>query len=280
MAAEPADITNPDPHVRAAAYRILGAREADARQGIGLRTDGLPDIIWCEVPAGDFIYQRDEIRTLPTFFMAKYPITYKQFQAFITAPDGFANATWWDGFHSDGLKQQRSGPRDQEFKYWNHPRDRVSWYDAVAFCRWLSAHHAGKNGFVRSAEIRLPTEEEWEKAARGTDGRTYPYPGPFDPTKGNTAESKIGQTSAVGIFPEGASPYGVMDMSGNVWEWTATNFQIFKNHDVGTSYVRVLRGGSWCYWEGFASTISRIRGHPASRNLNSSGFRLMCLTPS
>jgi len=191
--------------------------ENDTRAGVGLRADGLPDIVWCEVPAGEFIYQEDERVTLPAFHIAKYPVTYKQFQAFIDAPDGFSNVKWWDGLHKDGLKQQRSGPGDQAFKFWNHPRERVSWYDAMAFCRWLSAK-------LRD-EITLPTEEEWEKAARGTDGRAYPHEGAFDPTKGNTAESGIGQTSAVGVFPDGASPYGVMDMSGNVWEWTLTEHE-------------------------------------------------------
>ena len=150
---------------------------------------------------------------------------------------GFSNAKWWDGLHEDGLKQQRGGSDEQRFKFWNHPREQVSWYDAMAFCRWLTAK--------LKYEITLPTEEQWEKAARGTEGHEYPYTGVFDPTKGNTAESGIGQTSAVGVFPDGASPYGVMDMSGNVLEWTLTEYQTRYSNNISNSEHRVLRGGSW-----------------------------------
>ena len=91
--------------------------ENDPRPGVGLRADGLPDIVWCEVPAGEFIYQFVQRLTVSSFHIAKYPVTYKQFQAFIDAPDGFSNIKWWDGLHEDGLKQQRGGPNDQRFQF-------------------------------------------------------------------------------------------------------------------------------------------------------------------
>jgi hypothetical protein len=197
-----------NPVGRATAYRVLGSFDADNRRGIGLTDQGLPDIDWVEIPAGEFIYHSGERRSLPTFSIARYPITYRQFQAFIDAEDGFHNSQWWQGLAADA--EHKAAPDEQWFKYWNHPRENVSWWDAVAFCRWLSA----KLGYA----VRLPTEQEWEKAARGTDGREYPYEGEFDAAKGNTHETGIRQTSAVGIFPDGASPYGVLDMSGNVEE--------------------------------------------------------------
>ena len=252
------------PQERATAGREIN-KIGDPRPGVGLRPDGLPDIVWCEVPAGEFIYQKDERVTLPAFHIAKYPVTYKQFQAFIDAPDGFSNATWWDGLHEDGLQDQRGGPGEQRFKFWNHPRERVSWYDALAFCRWLTDQ--------LDCTIMLPTEEQWEKAARGTDGREYPFSGEFDPTKGNTAESGIGQTSAVGVFPDGASPYGVMDMSGNVWEWTLTEYETRNYGTVNSNNARVLRGGSWRNTQYLARSTYRLHNDPTERS-SSNGFRV------
>jgi formylglycine-generating enzyme required for sulfatase activity len=120
---------------------------------------------------------------LPTFWIAKYPITYRQFHAFIDAEDGFRNDAWWQG-----LVKRETEPGDQAFKFWNCPCENVSWYDAVAFCRWLSA----KLGYA----ITLPTEEQWEKAARGTDGRTYPWGNECTPGYANIDETQ----EAVGSY--------------------------------------------------------------------------------
>ncbi len=251
-------------HGRAKIGRLLSGL-GDPRRGVGLRADGLPDIFWCEVLGGGFIFQNGEKpMMLPTFKIAKYPITYKQFQAFIDAPDGFKNEDWWRGLHTDGLEQQRGGPGKQDFKFGNHPCENVSWYEAMAFCAWLSA----KLGY----EIRLPTEPEWEKAARGTDGRAYPYEGDFDAEKGNTSETGIGQTSTVGIFPGGASPYEVLDMSGNVWEWTVTDYYHPEANDMSAAVPRVLRAGSWLYDMYNARTSNRDMYYPHSR-FRDYGFR-------
>jgi formylglycine-generating enzyme required for sulfatase activity len=110
----------------------------------------------------------------------------------------------------------------------------VSWHDAVAYCQWLS-EATGK-------ECQLPTEAEWEKAAGWDEEQgvkwTYPWGNQFDASLCSTAESGIGDTTPVGVYPGGASPYGVMDMAGNVWEWTATESE-------GEKGLKVLKGGSW-----------------------------------
>jgi len=257
----------PDPVGRAAAYRVVGRFNADRRAGIGLRDDGLPDMVWCAVDdQREWTYQDKKHPPLPPYQIAKYPITYIQFQAFIDAADGWQNPAWWDGLaFPDG---HNVTPGDQAFKYDNHPRERVSWYDAVAFCRWLSA----KLGY----EIRLPTEQEWERAARGTDGREYPYTGKVDPAKGNTSETGINQTSAVGIFPEGESPVGALDMGGNVWEWCLSDYYNpaaeAGQELLNTNNARVLRGGSWNFGQGDARAAYRNLSHPEFRG-NSVGFR-------
>lgn len=130
-----------------------------------------------------------------------------------------------------------------------HPINCVDWPQAEAFCAW--------------AHKRLPTEEEWEYAARGSDGRKYPW--------GNKAPdsqlcwSRSDGTCEVGGFPEGASPFGVLDLAGNVWEWTASSLCSYPNHQC-TDHPRVLRGGGWV--ESRASSVRatyRSGGAPESR---------------
>ena len=117
-----------EPEQRNLAGELLGARpEHDTRRGVGLRPDGLPAIDWVEVPELDaqgrreFIYQEDERRVEPTFWMARYPVTYAQFQAFVDAEDGYGDAHWWEGL--DAPDDVRSAPGEQAFRYWNHPRE-------------------------------------------------------------------------------------------------------------------------------------------------------------
>ena len=233
------------PPERADAGRLLG-KLGDPRPGVGLRSDGLPDIAWCEVPAGEFIMGSKDDEPgfignetpqhrlrLGAFRISKYPVTLAQFTAF-ASDRGYSNARFWQqaqkaglwqqgklhGFHWDpkALKRQEdwfdkpSNP-DEPFNVGNHPMVEVNWYEAIAFCLWL--------GDKLEQQVTLPTEAQWERAARGMDGWTYPWGEKLTRDHANYNEAGMGTTTAVGIFPRGANPEtGVQDMSGNVWEWT------------------------------------------------------------
>jgi hypothetical protein len=255
------------PAERAEAGRILG-HIGDPRPTVGLRADGLPHIAWFEVGGGEFVYQSGGHLVLPKFHIAKYPVTFAQFQAFIDAEDGFQSAQWWKG-----LAKRPKEPGTQRWPIPNHPRENVSWYDAIAFCRWLSAKLREK--------IRLPTEQEWEKAARGTDARQYPWGDDFssgsanvDETQGGIGSVYLERTTAVGIYPSNVSPYLAYDMSGNVWEWCLNDFKDPANTSVEGLAPRVLRGGSWYASADNAQTTARHKEEPATQ-LSSIGFRVV-----
>lgn len=235
---------------------------------------------WCAVPAGEFLYGENKQKlTLPAFTIAKYPITYSQFQVFIDAKDGFHDSRWWDG-----LAGRSDQPGDQAWGIADHPRERVSWYDAIAFCRWLSFRLGGSYDLdqVAAWAVRLPTEFEWEKTARGTDGRVYPWGNDFDKNKTNTYESGINKTTSVTAYPQGASPYGVLDMAGNVWEWCLTDydnpFLDVTKENVRSDAPRVLRGGGWYSNDNDARAAARLRYNPNPRYLGQ-GFRVVCAAP-
>ncbi len=254
----------------------------DPRPGVGAK-NGLPDIDWVTIPGEDeWTYQDGKGHGLPTFEIARHPITFAQFQTFLDDPDGFADERWWEGLADEEYRRSnQEAPGTQRFQYANHPRESVSWYDAMAFCRWWSwklTNRVYTLDEIAQWPVRLPTEYEWEKAARGNTGWTYPYGDEFDATKGNTSETGIDLTSAVGIFPDGASPYGVLDMSGNVWEWCLTDYSNPAEHpeaeDLQTSARRVLRGGSWYDDANDARAVFRDDYDPFNRDVNN-GFRVL-----
>ena len=221
----------------------------------------------CEVPAGEFLYgEKNQKLALPTFDIAKYPVTYSHYQVFIKAQDGFEDGRWWQGLGTDG--DHRNQPGEQRWRMPNLPCEHVSWYDAMAFCRWLSFRLGGIYDIDRLGKwlLRLPTEFEWEKAARGTGGLIYPYGNKFDESKGNTYESGIGQTTLVTQYPQGASPYSVLDMSGNLWEWCLTDCDSpqlkASDENIHATTRRVLRGGSWFNPRDDARAVYRLIGHP------------------
>jgi formylglycine-generating enzyme required for sulfatase activity len=234
--------------------RVLGLLGCP-RSGVGLRPDRLPDIVWSEVPAGDFIMGSDQDsdnpkRTAhiePAYAISKYPITYEYFQTFIEAADGWHNPMWWERLAA--TEHHKAQPDEQAYKYENHPRERVSWHNAVAFCRWLSA----KVGY----EVRLPTEREWERVARLTDGLAYPYGGEFNAAKGNTRYTGIGHTSA-----DGASVAEAHYLSGNVLDCCLTAYeqstQRAEEKDMRSNTYRVIRGGSWLSNRDYARVVPSL----------------------
>ena len=180
------------------------------------------------VPEGEFVYQKDQRISLPAFEMDRKLVTNWDFERMIPARE------------RDG----RSAGEQQ-------PVVNVNWYEARLYARWRGS--------------RLPGEHEWEKAARGTEGREYPWGNKFDAAKCNTADSQIGATTPVGKYRNGASPYGCLDMAGNVWEW------MDDWYDDREEY-RVLRGGSWYDFHGLARSAFRNYYLPAGQ-FNVIGFR-------
>jgi formylglycine-generating enzyme len=164
------------------------------------------------VPAGEFLYRDDKKKLhLDEFWIAKTPVTNMEYARFVADAEHESPQHW----------KGKTPPADIA----DHPVIYVSWHDAKAYAAW--------------AGMELPTEQQWEKAARGTDGRKYPWGDEWRENYGNTGESGIGKTTPVGQFsPQGDSPYGCVDMAGNVWEWT-------DSLDNGGEDWRVLRGGPW-----------------------------------
>jgi formylglycine-generating enzyme required for sulfatase activity len=159
----------------------------------------------------------------------------------------------------------------------------VSWYEALAFCRWLTEQLRERGELDHEHVISLPTEPQWEKAARGTDGRIYPWGDDPDPDRANYDDTGVGATSAVGCFPRGASPYGVLDLSGNVWEWCLTKLEndyhdYVQDDNLEGDSRRVLRGGAFPYYTRLARCAYRLLNLPFYRNRNF-GFRV-CVSPS
>jgi len=180
---------------------------------------------------------------------------------------GYENPRWWEG-----LPQHEAGPGERGWHLPNYPRVSVSWYSAMAFCRWL--------GTQLGAEVRLPTQLEWEKAARGTSGNIYPWGMKYIPGYSNINESLSGlsanylrQPVAVGVYPHAVSPYGVYDMIGNVWEWCLNEFHNAASIEAGGEDPRMLCGGSWDSDRLFAHTARRRGEHPGAR-FTDIGFRV------
>jgi formylglycine-generating enzyme required for sulfatase activity len=202
--------------------------------------------------------QPQHILSLPAFEIAKYPVTNEEYHLF-TSDVAYKLPRDWTGF---------TFREDTE----SHPVVGISKTDAEAYIDWLN-RRTGMN-------FRLPTEGEWERAARGTDGRIFPWGNTFDPWRCNTAESVKKGTTAVGFYsPGGDSPSGAVDMVGNVWEWTQSlflpyPFSLHERTDGAKARGRyVVRGGAWYYSRKLARCAAR-EGILTDYVSSSIGFRL------
>jgi len=273
---------SPQPVTRRAEAGVLLAKLGDPRPGVGVAANGLPDIDWIEIPPGQFVMGSRQGETrwaderpqfvcdviIEPYQISRYPITVAQYGCFVKA-GGYTTDKYWT---NAGLKWRRdnnvTGPEDYQevFQTANHPRVGVSWFEAAAFCNWLAE--------MTGLKIALPTEAQWERAARGTDGRKYPW-GDEEECKQrcNMGETGIGHTSAVGLFPTGDAECGAADMAGNVWEWCENKYK------EGEEW-RVLRGASWDdYAPGRLLSSCRYNTRPGSRG-GDVGFRCVLVVGS
>lgn len=288
----------------------MGVRLAligDDRPGVSLDAAGFPEIAWVRITGGEVslrdprpeewaplaeelsrltggsvpdpasharkrrLHEAGRSQHVPSFEMGKYMVTWIQLQAFRSAPD-FDDERWWGGWPAaPGATQPVLG---------NHPATHLTWYEARAFCRWLTAHRGDGKA------VRLPTEQEWQLAATGGDpSRLYPWGNqlsdpPYDYFEyANTFEGRnraqshlMPTTTAVGVFPLGTSPNGVMDLSGNAWEWCESVFD--PQAGDGTHSARAVRGGSWVIGLPACTTVYCGQLDPSSDNYFV-GFRVV-----
>ncbi|MBL8252778.1 MAG: SUMF1/EgtB/PvdO family nonheme iron enzyme [Candidatus Competibacter sp.] len=301
---------------RAAVGRVLAALD-DPRSGVGLR-DELPNILWVRIPGTQTVLDSGQFSSftglrlgngtkpdsdarddenwpagaaplkIDDFELAAYLLTVAQFKPFVEQ-DGYREECYWskDGWQWR-IEINLSEPRWWNNSIWtlsNQPIIGVSWYEAEAYCNWLNKQFSGK-----SKIFRLPTEAEWEWAARGSEGQRYPWGNEWEAWRCNGAESSFGRTSAVGCFPGGVAKWWrvieendkqIHDLVGNVWEWTASAYskdyskahQSALNLGLGSSDPRVLRGGSWSDRPSVLRSARRDRHGPRGRT-TITGFRL------
>ena len=201
------------------------------------------------IPEGEFLAGKDKFPVrLPAYSLALHPVTNEQYEEFVKET----------GKHKDW----------KAIAGHNHPAVNVGWKDAQAYCQW--------------AGLRLPCELEWEKGARGADGRAYPWGEKWDQTKCRNWNNKgREQTATVWSYEEGNSPWGLYQMTGNVWEWCEDwydqkAYERYRKGDLtapenGSS--RVLRGGSWGYYGSTAFRGAYRLGYLTGGLLNDFGFR-------
>ncbi len=261
-----------------------------------------PPFNWVDIPPGWVKIKRHGRFAVSAFKIAKYPITNTQYAKFVEAR-GYDTRWWW----TETGWRRRERFAWTEPRYWDnvlshfpdHPVVGVSWFEALAFCYWLSQ--------ITNTQIMLPTEDQWQRAAQGNDERKYPWGNEWDILRCNNAQkaqrfggflgigSKVvkptalwqgRRTTPVTAYEGlGDSPFGVVDMVGNVWEWCLTDHPD-RSNEVATAPIRLLaspqtrlfRGGSW-YYSGSANVRCDFRnfGYPASRT-EDTGFRPVMLS--
>lgn len=264
---------------------------------------------WIDIPAGEvtleergYVPKGGQTFNVPAFQMAKYPITKAQYSKFIEA-GGYSNKKWWTeagwdarekGYNWDSYSSSWK-PTDKawtEPRFWtdqgwngaDYPVVGVSWYEAIAFCNWLnsliekfpSPSEAVGRGARGEGIITLPTEQQWQRAAQGDDNRLYPWGNKFDENRCNTKEGGINKTTPVTQYEgKGDSPFGVVDMVGNIWEWSLTDFETGMQDFNSDATSRVLRGGSFYDILLWSRATFRFFNYPYYW-FGSYGFRCVC----
>lgn len=218
----------------------------------------LPLLEWMNIPAGQVTIDSRTYEVSP-FKLARYPVTNGQFAAFFD-DGGYKDAVWWDG-----LAQWTKSPRKSDWIEPDAPKLQVCWFEAMAFCRWLSDR--------LECEARLPTEWEWEWGATGDTGWDYPFGPAFDSAACNTREGGFGRTNLVTDYSGVQTHFGTTDMAGNVLEWCLNEGAVPEHIQPEGMENRALRGGSWNHPQDKAATTFRSHRTPMTRQFNV-GFRL------
>lgn len=286
------ELTAP-PALRLLAGDALGSVGDNRRGVLTLEPD------WVPVAAGVFLMgeKKHTIEIATPYAISRYPVTNAQYSRFVT--DGGYSEKWRDCWTEEGW-QYRMGNNWQEPRHWdnikwnrpNQPVVGVSWYEALAFCGWLTRRLRQEGRITSGQSIGLPTEAEWERAARHTDGRIYPWGNTWREGVANSKEAGLERSTAVGIFPHNHSAAGVLDMAGNVWEWCQTRWRDEDGKDYPSRYNsedgreqlsgggtvrRVLKGGSYYNSNTTLVCASRLR-HPPYYRSDNYGFRV-CVRP-
>jgi hypothetical protein len=236
----------------------------------------VPSLEWCDVTPGEVYLERDKRRIatrVEAYKMGKYPITNSQYQYFIDAPDGYCADQWWT-FSPDALSWHHEHPEPLSSSVSGdlYPRTNICWYEAMAFCLWLS----DKTGL----QITLPTQQQWLRAAQGDQHLLYPWGNRFDKTRCNTQEGEQKKITPVNFYEDGVSPFGVYDMAGNTWEWCATKVLAnitgkLLNSAMEVNYV--VQGGCFMGSQDRARSGFYYKLKPIYR-YHSIGFRVICVT--
>jgi formylglycine-generating enzyme required for sulfatase activity len=250
----------------------------DTRPGVGLREDGLPEMLWISIADGGEITieyggsrfgggdkeKKTQTFEVKSFYISKYLVTYTQYQAF--AESDYDNAKWWEGFPEQYRPQQLADARS---KMANAPRDSISWYQAVAFSRWLDARlREAKLLPDETMQVRLPTEWEWQWVAQnGTNAWDYPW-GDWRESYANTNEAGLSRSTSVGTYPHGKAECGALDMAGNLWEWCANNYNEPEIIDGSNTSYKLLRGGSFSNYQSNARASYRNPSNPLNDSPN------------
>jgi formylglycine-generating enzyme required for sulfatase activity len=232
---------------------------------------------WLEVPAGSvtLLLPRGphlwdveaHLCAVERFSLSSTLITNAQYAAFAAAPDGYRDLRWWQ-FSAQALawRQKNPAPVRSAFQGDDLPRVNVCWFEAMAFCFWMSA--------ATGALVRLPSEAQWQRGGQANDQREFPWGNTFDLSRAQTHESGAAQPAPVTAFRNGRSHFGAYDMAGNAQQWCLTEYSTGSNASLEGNSARSVRGGSW---RAKATRLTQRHKHTPDSRLDTIGFRVVML---